>query len=301
MANNDDDKGLEYAPDVVGKHLFRVREQYVVDHVAPMIKAGQVGAVKLDLVLRGLALLPQHAGEREPGVVLPHRGRVTYEVLHDLCRDPRRYSTARPEDEIDDPEVLERKRTWVREQLQILERRKLVRRDLVPGRRPNIYVLSDRGDGTPLDDAGSARSRAGNSYVTILGTVIGSEHFRGWGAPELVGYICAMVADRYARFATKGDRVPPVGGATWFRQAPWFNNRNGYWPAGHVALPFSTTTIERGLASLSGGPLISARWAKRHPDTGHRLTNRRKIYTNHFDTLGAAAEVIDLARLARSA
>jgi hypothetical protein len=115
-----------------------------------------------------------------------------------------------------------------------------------------------------------------------------------------VGYICAMVADRYARYAIAGGNAPPVGGATWFRQAAWFNNGNGYRPKGARSLPFSTRTIERGLASLAAGPLVSARWSNRHPDDGRRLTNRRKIHTNRFDTLGAA-EVIDLAAFASSA
>jgi hypothetical protein len=306
-ASNTDDRGLNYAAGVVGKHLYRVRETYVADHVAPMITKRQVGAVKLDLVLRGLALLPQHAGERrQPGFVIRNRGRVSYEALHDLCRDPGRFSICRPEDEDDDPEVREKKRTWVGEQLQILEARNLLRREAgPPGGRPDIYVLSDIGNGDPFDDPGADATKPGNSYVTILGPVIASDHFRDWGAPQIVGYLCAMVADRHARhtMATSGDPAPSAapGGATWFRQAAWFNNDNGYRYPGHVVLPFATKTIERGLVSLAESGLISARWSTRHPFKGTRLKTRRKIYTNNFDTVGATAEVIDIRTIARSA
>ena len=211
--------GIEYAPRVVGKFLFRVREAYVAGPAADLVRSRRVGALKLDLVLRGLALLPVHAGSREAGHVLRHR-RLSYELFHDLCRDPERFALDAPHDIDDDAAVREKKRTWVREQLQALEARQLVRRSTDPdGRRPDITVLSDRCDGEPFDDPG-ATATAADGYLTISGAVISSPLFRGWGAPEVVAYLCAMTADRFARHRHHkhtGEATQP-GSATWFRQ-----------------------------------------------------------------------------------
>lgn len=293
-----DRSGIDYGGGVYGKYLFRVRETYVAESLAPLISQKQVGAAKLDLVLRGIGLLPRDAGEREAGWIIHDRGRVSYEALHDIVRD-RRYSDEVPEDEDDDAVVRDRKREWVREHLQILESRKLVERRMTgDGRRPALIVRCDRGDGDLFDDPGGA-SGAGNSYVTVLGSVIASQHFKKWGGPELAGYLCAMVADRFARNASKrreGSELPP-GSATWYRQADWFNNKSGYRPEGHVPLPFSTTTIERGLRALRDQGLIDGERKKRGPD-GRRFAHPRMIYKNRFNELGAGAEIIDLtARL----
>ena len=82
--------------------------------------------------------------------MLRHNGRVSYQALHDLCRNPAQFTLDAPHTAEDDAEVREKKRTWVGEQLQVLERRGLVQR--LPdrkGRRPEVMVLSDRGDGNP--------------------------------------------------------------------------------------------------------------------------------------------------------
>lgn len=291
--------GIEYVPGVPGKYLFRVREEYVAGPVAEMIRSRRVGAVKLDLVLRGLALLPDHAGGREPGVVLRHRGRLSYQALHDLCRDPSRFSVDLPHEVEDDSSVLEKKRAWVGEQLQELERRRLLRRVSDPkGRRPEIVMLSDRCDGTPFDDPGVG-ARGADGYVTVSGAVISSELFRDWGAPEVVGYICAMTADRFGRHRHRqrtGEAVEP-GAATWFRQADWFNNQNPNFdrPTGHIAYPFSTTTIERGLRELRAQGLIDGRRTTKNPETGQRFSSGpRMVYENRFAAF-RQAEIVDLA------
>jgi hypothetical protein len=285
-------KGLEYGPGVVGKRMFRVSERYIADHIAPLIEAHRPDTVKLDLVLRGIALSPEHAGKRDPGIVLRHRGRVDYAALHDLVRDPRRFSLTRPEDDDDDPVERDKKREWVREQLQILEaRRLLVRHDLGDGRR-QITMLCDLGNGLPFDDPGAKANL--RPYVTVLGTVLATSDFRSWGSPEIVGFLCAMVADRYARNAYKKRRGTDLepGSATWYRQANWFNNESGYRPEGHIALPFSTTTIERGLKAMRERGYVDAVRRKKSPD-GKRFEHPRLIYTNRFNQVGAA-EVIDI-------
>lgn len=296
--NEKEPPGLQYAPGVRGKTLFRVRETYVAGPVAEMISKRRFGAVKLDLVLRALALLPEVSGAWEPGSVLRQRGRTSYEALHDLCRDPRTYSLDAPQDEIDDPRVREKKRTWVAEQLQELERRALVRRDPdLRGRRPELVVLSDLGDGSAFDDPG-VESHKGTGYVTVLGTVLTLPNFRQWGAADVAAYLCAMTADRFARHRHRRltGGVIDVGCATWFRQADWFNGRNPYVsrPEGHIPFPFSTSTIERGLQSLRQQGLIDAKPSLVDPETGQRFqSGRRMVYTNRF---GAArrAEVVDL-------
>ena len=290
--------GLQYAPGIRGKALFRVRETYVAGPVADMISKRRFGAAKLDLVLRALALLPEDSGAREPGTVLRHRGRVSYEALHDLCRDPRTYTFDAPQDEIDDPLVREKKRTWVGEQLQELEHRGLVRRDPDPrGRRPELVVLSDLGNGAALDDPG-VESHKGTSYVTVLGSVLTLPNFRQWGASEVAAYLCAMTADRFARHRHRRltDEEIEVGCATWFRQADWFNSRNPNVtrPEGHVPYPFSTSTIERGLRSLRQQGLIVAGPSLVDPETGHRFqSGRRMVYTNRFGSV-EEAEVVGL-------
>ena len=291
--------GVEYAPGIVGKYVFRVRESYVAGPAAELIRSHRVGALKLDLLLRGLALLPAHAGKREPGYVLRHNGRLGYAVLHDLCRDPTRFALQAPHDIEDDAAAREKKRTWVAEQLQNLERRGLVRRSRGDhGRRPEILVLGDRGDGEPFDDPGDSAA-SGTSYVTISGVVISSPAFRDWGAPEVVAYLCAMTADRFARHRERqrtGKVIEP-GSATWFRQADWFNNANPNFdrPAGHVPYPFSTTTIQRGLRTLCKQGFIEARMTTRNPETGQPFASGpRKIYENRFEAV-LGAEVIDLA------
>lgn len=295
-----DKLGLEYAPGIIGKTLFRVSERYVADHLAPLIASHRPDAAKLDLILRGIALLPQHAGARDPGLVLRQRGRVDYVALHDLVREQRRFAVTQPEDDDDDAPERAAKREWVREQLQVLENRILLkRRDR--GNGPwEIVMLRDLGDGEPFDDPGSKGKH--RSYVTILGSVLASADFRTWGSPELVGFLCAMVADRYARNQYQrahGVDLEP-GAAIWYRQADWFNNKNGYRPKGHIALPFSTTTIERGLKAMRTLNYIDGVRKKKSPE-GKHFDHPRMIYTNRFHLVGAGAKVIDLTSQIKSA
>lgn len=279
--------GILYAPGIKGKGAFRVRERYIAESVAPMIRARRVEAVKLDLILRGIALLPAHAGQREPGYLPRHGDRLNYQKLHDLCRDHTRFSMQKPYDIEDDQDTYEKKRNWVREQLRELEQRSLVLRRRDPkGRRPDIVVLRDLGDGEPYDDPDGKDG----GYVTIHGPVVSSANFRRWGAPEVAAYICAMTADRFARNRHKkrtGHNIAE-GSATWFRQADWFNNENPMVrrPDGHVAYPFSTMTIQRGLRKLRSEGLIKAHRTTVNPETGQRFqTGPRMVYENQFNTL----------------
>ena len=57
-------------------------------------------------------------------------------------------------------------------------------------------------------------------------------------------------------------------------------------PPHHIAYPFSTMTIQRGLRELRSEGLIEARRTTRHPETGRRfMTGPRMIYTNRFNKL----------------
>lgn len=262
MAQNSKNKaGIPYASGIRGKVSFRVRERYIAESVAPMIRARRVGAVKLDLILRGIALLPAHAGRSEHGHLPRHGGRLNYQMLHDFCRHYACYGRQPPHEFEDNSDTLEKKRIWVREQLFELEQRHLVmRRTDSRGRRPDIVVLRDLADGEPYDDPTGKDDSGG--YITVHGAVISSTNFRRWGAPEVVAYLCAMTADRFAhsRHKERTGETLAKGSATWFRQADWFNGKNSITrrPEGHVAYPFSTMTIQRGLRKLRSEGLIKA-------------------------------------------
>ena len=76
-----------------------------------------------------------------------------------------------------------------------------------------------------------------------------------------------MKADRdaHARSSSSG----PPGSATWFRQADWFNGTTAYHlPETHIAYPFSTMTIQRGLRELRDEGLIETHRTIRNPLTG---------------------------------
>lgn len=274
--------GLSYSPYVTGKHAFRVRERHVAEHLAPLIKSNAVGAAKLDLVLRGIALLPAHAGKRRPpGLVLPS---VTYEQLHDLCRPSSAYLTTIPEDEYPDAATLDAKRTWVGEHLLRLEKMNLLRRVPRPGKRPYILVLRDDGSGDPFDDPDG---KTGNTYITISGSIVAA-YFPLWGAPEVTAHLAAMIGERYERGRTPGM---PLGGGTWYQPLKWFADKDGERPAGHVRVPFSTRTLERGFNALVKQELVTIKRTTRRPGGG-RFTHPRSVYTNLFNTvdLAAAAE-----------
>ena len=148
-------------------------------------------------------------------------------------------------------------------------------------------MLRDLGDGEPFDDPNGDRENGG-PYITILGAVIASEHFPRWGASQLAAYLCAMKADRDALRRNPDSGGGTRGSATWFRQADWFNatNTNFKMPEDHIAYPFSTMTIQRGLRELRSEGLIQAHRTIRNPETGRRFTTGpRMIYTNQFHKL----------------
>lgn len=277
-------KGLRYRPhDVIGKHLFRVRETYLRDHVAPLLRSNRADAVKVDLVLRGLALSPQHLGQRRiPGFVLPH---ITYEDLFDLVRPADDYG--RPTDpagDLYDAEVREKKRKWVGEQLQLLQQRRLVHRVDRPGRRPHLVVLRDDGAGKLFDDPDGT---TGNTYVTVLGAIIASGELVKWGTAELATYLAAMVAEWHD--PTFDSAKVPAGSGRWYRPVSWFNSDRR--PAHHVRIPFSEATLERGLKRLIAGGLIAKDQRLRDPATGRRFrTGRRNVYTNRFAILNEVVQ-----------
>lgn len=270
--NAGDSPGLEYCPGHRGKHLFRVRQTYVATQVGDLIRQRRPGAAKLDLVLRGLALLPQDAGDREPGTVLD----VSYEKLHDLVRDPYVYSTRDARDvDLDDATVIEKKRTWVREQLVVLEKLNLIERRERPGRRPRIMVLKDDGSRDPFDDPGAdaALSVPGSAYITIPGTSLADPRFREWTGPCVAAFLCAMTGE--ARDSTTAKEP---GNGRWFRTVEWF--RGAYRPEGRTVYRFSARTIQTGLQELE--ELGQLTHVKMISFRGHRFDHPRKIYRNHF-------------------
>ena len=280
--------GLRYGRSVVGKHIFRMRERHLAEHLAPLIRSKAVGAAKLDIVLRGVALQEQHAGGRAVGTVLP---RYSWEELHDLARSARALGTTPPELDAP-PEVVRLKRKWVGEQLRRLEGMNLIRRELRPGERPALVVLRDDGSGKALDDPDGT---AGKSYVSILGTVISSGALARWGAAELSFYLAAMIGERHAAAANKdGDGGGQLGTREWFRPLGWFADKDGrFRPPEHVRIPLSVPTLERGLVKLRRDGLVTRRRIYRHPRTGHRLRGPRNFYTNHFDLLDRDSRILD--------
>ena len=245
-----------------------------------MIAAKEVGAAKLDIVLRAIALLPEQAGRRAPGLVLPVH---SYAALFDLVRDPDAYGPA-PNEYDYSPVVHKLKRKWVGEQLQKLEARKLVRRGDRPGeQRPQLFVLRDDGNGKALDDP-DGKGPAG-SYVTLNGSIIASGLFHDWGAPELSFYLAAMVAERYEAYSRQkalGSVPWQPGAGEWFRQLDWFADPKKFRPPSHVRIPFSVPTLERGLRSLAAQGLVERTRIVSNPVTRKRFARPRNLYFNRF-------------------
>lgn len=261
---------LTYGPHVVGRRLVRVRERHLAEHTARMLSSNAVGAAKLDLVVRGLAL---RSGPRsESGVVPPQIG---WADLHDLCRQERVSSEA--------------KRRWVGEQLRRLERHKLVRRDAGSvWNRPRVVVL--RGDGTDalVDDP---TGDPPDSYVVCSGWIFAGGWLKRWGAPELAAYLAAMIAERYARADPVLSEVwdlqnQALGTGKWYRSLSWFNDSHGRRPPQHVRVPFSERTLRRGFRSLISEGLVSTYSTTNDPKTGERFQEGpRTVYINRFNRL----------------
>lgn len=277
--------GLRYVPNGFGKFEFRVREQHVANHLIPLITKGAGGAAKLDLVLRGAALLPEYAGGRKPGAVLYG---YSYERLHDLSR-PASIFGDYGSDADTPPEVVAKKRKWVGEQLDRLEDLKLVKRVERKGRRPYLFVMCDDGNGGAFDDPDGLGD---NSYVRILGPLIARRKLAAWGAPELSAYLAAMTAERWADSARNFQRAQP-GTGTWFRPLAWFGDVERYGPKHRVALPFATRTLERGMVALEKQGLIAREKTTAAPFSNRRLSGPRVVYRNRFFDQADIADLVD--------
>jgi hypothetical protein len=278
-------KGLPYLSQLVGKHQFRVRETHVRDHLAPLLTKGRAGAVKLDLILRGVALNPVHKGKRKtPGQVLDT---YAYPELHDLARGNAWY-TGQPEDnELLDQAMLKAKRKWVGDQLRELENLRLLKREDRPGRHPRITVLRDDGSGRPFDDPDGSPN---NTYITILGGIIASGALAEWTTAQLAFYLFAMVAERHDRRYRPGETEP--GSGSWFRPLTWISDPTQR-HRGAVLIPFKEATLERGRAAFENEGLITVVKSRYDPVTRQRFqSGTRNLYTNRFDTLTQAAKIL---------
>jgi hypothetical protein len=279
--------GLDYGRRVVGKYLFRVRETHVANHLIPLMRSRALGAAKMDLMLRGIALPAEHAGDRrEVGMILP---RHSYELMHDLVRGSGALGSDPPDlDASRDVVVLKRK--WVGEQLARLEALGLLRRVRRPGRRPRIVVLRDDASGEPFDDPDGT---PGNTYVTILGGIVSSGQLAKWGTPELSAFLAAMVGERHDREARNNLwRAAPAGGGKWFRPLSWFEDVARFGPDERVSLGFSVPTLERGVRQLEAAGLLSHDPILVIPGTKQRLQQRRNWYTNNFASLAKPNQVL---------
>ena len=268
-------KGIKCGPGI-GKGLFRIRHTHIAEHYAPLIANKAVGAVKLDMLLRMIALQPEHAGKRQPGFVLWD---WHYEHLHDFAKSaPLQRSAARRSDR----EVRHLKRKWVGNQMATLQEFNLVRLKNRGGARPEIIVLSDRGQ-LPLDDPGVEGEWDRDRYVTIRGGLIASRTLAKWSAPEVAAYLAALYAEFYTDRG--GGRGPTAAGeGTWWRQLAWFNNPD-WFPQPRVMLPFSKSLLEDGFNSLADAGLITRKRITRDPRTRENFNNPRVLYRNQFQKL----------------
>jgi hypothetical protein len=261
-----------------GKALFRVRQSHVANHYQPLIARKAYAAVKLDLVLRAIALLPKDSGAREPGFVLRH---WSYEDLHDLAKSAPAVRLAEGRRE---SQTRHLKRKWVGNQMDKLVEEKLVRLEPHDG-RPTIVVLRDDATGQGFDDPGEAGGQGDDRYLTIRGSVIASGRLATWRAPQLAAYFAAIYAE-YHQERGGGRSLSSNGTGKWWRQLAWFNNAQWY-PKDRILLPFSKSLLEDGFNALSSEGLIVRKNINRDPRSHKTLDGMRVLYTNRFALLDA--------------
>jgi hypothetical protein len=269
---------IEFGPGR-GKGLVRIRHLHVAQHYAPLIARKSYGAVKLDLVLRAIALLPQDAGARQPGFVLRD---WNYEHLHDLAKTPPELRVAL---ERQDRQTRHLKRKWVGDQIKKLAAEKLVHIEERDGKRPNIVVLRDDGSEQPFDDPGAAGGLGDDRYLSVRGSVIASGKLAEWKAAQVAAYLAALYAE-YHQERGAGRSVSSDGTKKWWRQLAWFNNAS--WnPTDRVLLPFSKSLLEDGFNALKREGLISRKRINRDPRTARLFETARVLYSNEFARLDA--------------
>jgi hypothetical protein len=89
----------------------------------------------------------------------------------------------------------------------------------------------------------------------------------------------------------------PVRGAepgtgSWFRPLTWFNDPKQR-EDNAVLIPFSTSTLERGVKAFSAEGLVEVRKLPRNPRTGRPFkSGPRNLYINKFATLTEAARIV---------
>lgn len=258
----------------VGKFLFRIRQAHIAERYGPLIAKKAFGAVKLDIVLRSIALLPEHAGKRAAGFVL---WSWRFEHLHDLAREP-------PSELLPgrtDRATRHLKRKWVGEQLEKLEDLKLVKIKQRPGDRPELLVRRDDGRGGPFDDPGASGGFDDDRYVTIRGSLIASGTFASWNAPEVAAYLAAIYAETHNDRGV-GRPIKTDGTGTWWRQLAWFSDTNMF-PSFRDPLTFSKSLLEDGLAAHQRAGLITVSKIDHNPITNRLFETKRNYYRNRFD------------------
>ncbi|WP_344002371.1 hypothetical protein [Nocardioides lentus] len=236
------------------------------DHLASWLSSRASGVAKVDLVLRGLAVVESE------GLLDPD---IRWDEIHDLIRPHNYYG--------DDRKL---KRNWLGQKLERLEAENLLARAKSPGGRTRLHVLRDDASQLPLDDPGAA----GDGYVSVLGDIFHFERIAPWGSPELSAYFACMIAERYSRTAAATavfNEGRPWGGGIWFRELKWFADPAGLRPSSHVRVPFAERTLRRGLVSLRSENLVATVRIYRDPRTGERFKQPqgRLLYRNGFSDL----------------
>ncbi len=105
-------RGVAYGPGVTGKYRFRVRVLHVAETYVPLLKAKKLGAVKLDLVLRGVAYSPSMPATANPDSYYP----ISTTDPSRTYADPRAVLNETLEDAINNRKTLRLKRNRVSKQ-----------------------------------------------------------------------------------------------------------------------------------------------------------------------------------------